>query len=517
MAETTEKPLEKEVPRWVEGLRGALAVTLSLVLFVMVNYIASRHYRRWDWTHEGLFTLSERSKQIARGLHEPVDVYVLLSHSEPLYSDASELAERYAAASPRVRLHYLDPDAQRERFVALAQEVDVQIVESRQTDHVFSNAAIVVRRGSRHVEVSRESMRELGAAPEGESETDLTRRANTRITVERSISEALLQVDTDHATRLCFSTGHAEMPIAASEHASSGLAEDLRHHNFTVQEVEVHGQSGVPDNCDALVIAGAERTWSNEDASAVERYLRRGGNVAIFVDVVVLEGRVVPTGLEGVARLAGIDLPTALTVESDHTHLMPEVPPVHFRADNWNEHEITHNLRGTSIIASMVRPVRRAENSTVVPAAIVQTTPGAWGETAISELLRTFAPSHGAEDVSGPISIAMASEVPEVTRHTNGMPSGRIVVVGTSEIVGAEFFSLSARNQVSNANLAEAIVGWLTARRELVSIPARPVSRAALLVDEDHLSQIGLYVVLLIPLAAGLVGFAVSRARKAVS
>ena len=30
---------------------------LGLVIVVLVNYIASRHYKRWDWTTHGLFTL----------------------------------------------------------------------------------------------------------------------------------------------------------------------------------------------------------------------------------------------------------------------------------------------------------------------------------------------------------------------------------------------------------------------------------------------------------------------------
>lgn len=504
--------------RWIDRLaQGPMVVLLSLTLFVMVNYIASRHYKRWDWTGSGYFTLSPRSREIARGLHEPLEMYVLLARDEALYADASELAERYAAESARVRLHYIDPDRQRERLVALAQELDLQLVENRQTDRTLSNAAIVVRRGTRHFEISRESMRELGAPDDGEEENTASRVLNAKITVERSISEALLQVDVAHATKLCFSTGHLEMPIAAGDRSGQGLAEDLRHHNFTVDEVEVHGQTGVPDSCDALVIAGPQRTWSSEDASAVERYLRRGGNVALFVDLVVLEGRIVPTGLESVVRLGGIALPAAITVESDRDHLIAEAPPVHFRADTWNEHEITRNLRGSSIIAGMVRPVQRDNGSAVVPAAIVQTTPGAWGETAVADLLRTFSPNHGREDVDGPVSIAMASQVPDVHPRTEGAPAGRLVVVGTSEVVGTEYFSLAGRSTVSNANLAEAIIGWMTARRELVNIPSRPVSRSALLVSESDLGQIGLYVALLIPLAAALVGFAVWRSRKSVS
>ena len=45
---------------------------------------------------------------------------------------------------------------------------------------------------------------------------------------------------------------------------------------------------------------------------------------------------------------------------------------------------------------------------------------------------------------------------------------------------------------------------------------AEPVAqeRAALLVSERDLGQIGLYVILLIPLAAALVGYAVYRSRR---
>jgi hypothetical protein len=107
----------------------------------------------------------------------------------------------------------------------------------------------------------------------------------------------------------------------------------------------------------------------------------------------------------------------------------------------------------------------------------------------------------------------MASQLRDAPRR-EGSASGRVVFAGTSEILGDEYFSLSARASVANANLAESIVGWLTARRELVNIPSRPASRAALLVSERDLGQIGLYVILLIPLAAALVGYAVYRSRR---
>jgi len=506
-----EAPLR---PDRLDGfLRGPAVVLLSAMLFGMVNYVAARHYRRFDLTSAGTFTLSPRSREIARSLREPTELFVLLGREEPLYPEVAELAERYAADSGRLTVRYIDPDRQRERLIALAQRLDLQILESQGSGRTVSSAGLVVVRGSRHWEVNREQLQELGQTDDGD-EASAARILNARVTVERAVSEALLQVDRARPTRVCFSTGHGELAVTTGDRAAQGLVDDLRHHNFIVEETEVRGQRGVPANCDALLIAGTSRTWAPEDAAAVERYLRAGGNVGMFTDLLILEGRVAPTGLESVARMGGIALPPAVTVESDRDHLMPDMPPVHFRADNWLSHDLTRQLRSTSIIAAMVRPLTRQEGSEVVPSVLVQTSPRAWGEVSIADLLRTYTPTLDRDDVAGPVAIAMAAEIPGVARRAEGESAGRLVVVGTSTLIEAPYFSLQARATVTNAAMSEAIVGWLTARRELVNIPSRPVQRANLLVSAGDLRQIGLYVVLLVPLAAALVGFAVWRARK---
>jgi len=517
---TPEKPApeapttDKAPPAWLDRLmNGPIWVLLVVALFALANYTAARHYRRWDWTSAQRFTLSTRSVEIARSLREPVELYVLLSSRDPLYSETHELAERYAAISPKVHLHLIDPDRQRERLIALAQELDPHLLDRTAEGRTLATAGVLVRRGNRHWEVEREQLQELGPQTRGEEDDNASRLLNAKITVERRISEALLQVDRERATTLCFSAGHAEMPLASGDRAAAGLADDLRHLNFVVRETEVRGQSGVPSDCDALVIAGPQRAWPREDSDAVVRYLRAGGNVAMFLDPVVLEGRVVPTGLEDVAGMAGIGLPPAVVVEADSDHLLPDSPPVHFRADTWNEHEITGDLRGASVLVGMARPIVRAEGSQGATSLLLSS-PQAWGETAIAELLRTFVPSRGPDDVQGPVSLAMAGMISDGRSRGEGVSSGRVVVVGSSEMVGADYFNIRVRASVANANLAEAVIGWVTTRRELVNIPARPVDRAALLVSARDLTKIGVYVMLLIPLAAALVGLAVSRARK---
>ena len=51
---------------------------LALALVLIANYLAFRHYQRWDWTSSKLYTLSEKSESILRGLERDVSVVVFM-------------------------------------------------------------------------------------------------------------------------------------------------------------------------------------------------------------------------------------------------------------------------------------------------------------------------------------------------------------------------------------------------------------------------------------------------------
>ena len=473
-------------------LRGPVVVLLSLCLFAEVNYIAARHYTRLDWTSARRFTLSPRSVEIARGLHAPTELYVLLNREEEHYADVIELVDRYAAAGRRLTVHAVDPDRQRDRLIGLAQEHRLQLLQSRDGDRTIASCGLLVAQGQRHWEVPRETLHELGQQDPGD-EAGGTRVLNAQVTVERAISEALLQVDRASATKLCFAQGHAELPVAQGERSGAGFAEDLRHQNFQVREVEVHGRTGVPSDCDALVIAGPQRAWPEEDARVVERYLREGGNVALFVDLVVLEGRVAPTGLEGVARLAGMALPPAVSIEGDAQHLMPSGTVAQFRADTWNEHDLTRNLRGQSVVVELARPITRAEGSEVVPSALVQTTASAWGERNILELGRRE-PEKDDSDVQGPLSLAMAGEVPGATPVMLPSPETTWSRSATASVGASGCFTAIT---TSNGSFTTALSGSATSSRIFSSIDGSSIWGAAL---EDGLPSVDPWMIVTGPL-----------------
>ena len=85
-------------------------VVLALALVGMINWIGYRHYARADWTSSKLYTLSEKSRNVVKGIATDVRVVVLMTPSSPLFSETKELLDRYKALSSKVQVEYIDPE-----------------------------------------------------------------------------------------------------------------------------------------------------------------------------------------------------------------------------------------------------------------------------------------------------------------------------------------------------------------------------------------------------------------------
>ena len=90
----------------------ALTAVLGLTVLVLVNYISSRHYTRWDWTTEGLFTLSDRSQQVIRELDDDVQIYVFLGRDEQDRVESLKNEPRRDILTQTLALHGLFEDGE---------------------------------------------------------------------------------------------------------------------------------------------------------------------------------------------------------------------------------------------------------------------------------------------------------------------------------------------------------------------------------------------------------------------
>ena len=69
----------------------AAGVVLSAMILLMVNYLAFRHFERFDWTTQRLYSVSERTVEVLSELDRSIDIYLFMSEGEPKYEDVKEL------------------------------------------------------------------------------------------------------------------------------------------------------------------------------------------------------------------------------------------------------------------------------------------------------------------------------------------------------------------------------------------------------------------------------------------
>ena len=71
-------------------------ILLAAAALVGVNYLALRHWKRFDWTHTQIYSLSDTTKKILDGLKQPVQVTVFMVPGRSrLLTEVKELLARY--------------------------------------------------------------------------------------------------------------------------------------------------------------------------------------------------------------------------------------------------------------------------------------------------------------------------------------------------------------------------------------------------------------------------------------
>ena len=238
----------RDVAEFYKG-RGARYGTLSLVsivvflgILVAINYLGTRQNKRWDFTANQVFSLSDQTVKILRELEEPVTITVfdvglrLDMHRDRL--------EEFQYHSNQVKVDFVDVDREPTRATNLKVEtVPAILVEHKgRTERVTSS-----------------------------NEQDLT--------------NALIKAVTGRERKVYFTQGHSEKDLNSSERDGySGLTEALKQDNFSFDTIVLITQKTVPDDATVLVIAGPSTDFFPPEIEALNAYVEKGGKVLVMLD-----------------------------------------------------------------------------------------------------------------------------------------------------------------------------------------------------------------------------------------
>jgi hypothetical protein len=486
----------------------ALTAVLGLVVLVLVNYISSRHYKRWDWTTEGLFTLSERSQQIISELDDEVQIYVFLGRDEQDFADVETLLEEYVALTDRISVEWVDPDRDRARYQALADQFGIDSWLAG--DVTLSQVPVVVTSGDRKWKVERHQL----IVEDFESFDDADGQ-KLDLQSERALTGAILEVTTGTPTKVCLASGHGEWEVGAyGDRSFDAVARELEWEKIDVEPFEIRKEA-VPASCDALFVVSPQRPFSEDEVAVVERYLLSGGNVLLALDPVLKDRAFSATGFEAALEARGILVGRDLVIEKDTDQQLPGNAGDLFLAANLGTHPLVDGVRkrGGGFLIVVARSVDVAEGSDTE--VLFRTSPKAVAEKDLQKAIGTNDDESPTPPRAVPLAVAweyvppLGDDMKPV--ESDGPEPGRLLVVGDSDWMSSELLD---NPQFGNVDLVSSTAGWLTQREALINIAPRKTKAQAVIMSDADLTNLLFRIVVLLPLAAFIAGFGVWWSRR---
>ena len=447
---------------------GTLAAASILVVFAIlaaINYLSSRHNKRWDLTAARQFSLSDQTKKVLQDLKEPVKVRVFARSDE--FQRYRDRLDEYAYQSKQLSTEYIDP----EKKPGLAQQLGVTTLGTVVFEYKGRNEK---------------------AASDGEQE----------------LTNALIKVIQGRQPKVYFTQGHGEKDTAAADRGGyASITAGLTSGNFVVDKVVLAQQGKVPDDADVLIIAGPKTDFLAPEIDAVKAYLAKGGKVLLMLDPVLKADQPQPAGLQGLAKDWGIDADNDIVLDvSGMGRLLgtDESVPV---AASYPAHAITENFQLMTAypLARSMTPVEGGVNGHTAQR-LVETSRNSWGETNLKALTASQPAKMDDEDKKGPVSLAAAVSAPVASAAPPPPPDPkkpadtpkpaetRFVAIGDSD-----FASNGALGVSGNRDLFLNTINWLAQQENLISIRPRDPEDRRITLTADQERRIFYLTVLIVP------------------
>ena len=472
------------------GTNTAVSIIAAAAILLMVNYLSMRHYYRVDWTSSGMYTLSDKTVKVLSVLDSEVTLYVLWSQGDPRFVDAVELLDNYTGLSSKIKLDVVDPDISPERVQIIIDRYGAKI-HSDMMGNVGIESGVFVVSGDNVKFVSSQEFEDWG---DGEFSGEMSDGAKmSEFKAEQALTSAIMRVISDEQTTICFTRGHGEWLLEGSGGRTLGQVVDgLKRDSYRVEGLDTAGSSKVPESCGVVVVAGPERALMEEEAAVLEKYLDRGGRLLLLLDPIVEGDRFRPNGLEGLTSRHGIKLANDFMLEVDPRRLVSDTP-VTFLVSEFTAHGTVASLSDSGsgspsvaypVVLSGARSMVHDRETDIVADVLAKSSELSWGEVDLASLGSGQAvPAKDQYDTTGPAILAMAAAG---ATESNG-DEGRLIVVGDSDFLSEELF---VNSSLFNRDFWSGLVGWLTARTDLISIAPKNPEHVRLNLTDDDVSTI---------------------------
>ena len=447
------------------GTQSIVGIVAVLAIFTGLNYLGVRQNKRWDLTANQVFSLSEQTLKVLRGLDAPAKITVFDQAAG--FDRFRDRLEAYLYQTKQLTVEYVDLDRQPAR----AREASVTTMGTMVLDYKGRTERI--------------------AALE-----------------EQDIVNALIKATTGQERKLYFTQGHGEKDPASSEREGySGVAAALKGDNYGFEKLVLAQTPAVPDGATAVIVAGPRTDFFPGEIDAVKKYLAKGGKLLVMRDPGQKKGQGVLPNLDALVGEWGMTVDDDIVVDASGVGQMFGADASVPVAASYPGHPITErfNLMTAYPLARSVSPAT-VEGRTPQP--FIETSPQSWAEANLEGLVAgervSLDPAAG--DRPGPITLAMAVSAPATDAPKPAAPAAggdapptpetRVVVIGDSDF--AANYGLGIQG---NKDLFLNALGWLSQQEGLIAVRARAPEDRRLSMTADQVQMVAILSIFLIPAA----------------
>ncbi len=267
--------------------RDLTALTLGIIILVMVNFVGSFVFHRFDLTSEKRYTLSDATKKLLANIDDVVYVKVYLEGDFPsgfkrLRNETKEMLDEFRAYSNgNIEYEFINPSANQDKkqqneiykqlFDKGLQPTNLEVKEENGTSQqiLFPGAIVSYR--------NRETPWQLLKTQAGQSSEGQLN--NSIQALEYEFASCIRNLTTVIRPQIGFVEGHGELDTLGVK----DITEELSNF-YDVKRVRINERLNALNGLKAIIIAKPDTSFSEKDKFIIDQFVMKGGKILWVID-----------------------------------------------------------------------------------------------------------------------------------------------------------------------------------------------------------------------------------------
>ncbi len=471
------------------GLNVLVQIILILFLAAMVNSFAFKHFRRWDFSRDQKYALSDKTKRFIETLKGKMRITVFFSPNTPISADVQNLLTEYQyAAKGKIDVEQIDPERNLSRAKELFDKYKV----------VTDESLLVLDYDGRNKTVKASEMADI-------DQSGMSFGEGPRVAAfkgEQAVTGAMIDLVEGKKKTLGYVTGHKEPALSAPTSPISLLKTFIENENIKFQELNLLDQAAIPPDMNAVMIVGPQYDFSDREMKLLRDFWDKQGRILVFLDPAANTPRLRAFLDEVGVKINDDRLMVFVRTGIQELALTRDVQ-VRFLGDS----SITKRLADVQAIfvggtSSLTLEANRVRSANIRLEPLIQAEKGYFAETDYNTDDQTKLQADAQKAGKSSLTIAASVEKGGSADARVQVNSARLVAVSNATFVqdSAIMQDQAALDFVSGA------VNWLLSREQLIGIAPKIPKPLTFSLDPEALRRLRWIVLLLMPLIPAAIG-----------